>query len=274
MIIADITRTMYREVIDKTLLGELFHPKNYQGEISARYSIAHARLSPGSASLPHTLLKSSEVYFILQGYGTMHVGDEQEEIKSGQLVYIPPGKIQHIENSGTQELVFLAIVDPMWSQSDEMLGEPDTRKEESDDPFLIEAIHEAERGLSEGGIPIGSVLVRDNVIIGRGHNRRVQNGNPMIHAEIDCLMNAGRIGTYKDCVLYSTLMPCYLCAGAVVQFGISEVVVGESRNFSGAGEFMESHGVRVMDRDDHRCIWMMTEFIRNNPDLWNEDIGE
>ena len=274
MIIADIARTEYREVIDKTLLGELFHPKNYPEEVSARYSIAHAMLAPGSASLPHTLLRSSEAYYILQGEGTMHVGNEQERVTSGQLVYIPPGITQYIENCGAQELIFLAIVDPMWSGSDEILGKPGIRREELEDTFLAEAIHEAEKGRSEGGIPIGSVLVRDGVIIGRGHNRRVQEGNPMIHAEIDCLMNAGRIGSYRKCILYSTLMPCYLCAGAVVQFGVPEVVVGESRTFSGARTFMESHGVRVTDRDDTSCTRMMTEFIRKNPDLWNEDIGK
>lgn len=141
------------------------------------------------------------------------------------------------------------------------------------DPFMQEAIAEARRGLAEGGIPIGSVLVRENTIIGRGHNRRVQKKDPIIHAEIDCLMNAGRIGSYKNTVLYSTLMPCYLCAGAAVQFGIPRVVVGESRNFSGARAFMEEHGIVVIDLDLPGCVAMMAEFIRKNPLLWNEDIG-
>lgn len=142
------------------------------------------------------------------------------------------------------------------------------------DEFLVEAINEAKKGLSEGGIPIGSVLIKDNAIIGRGHNKRVQEANPMIHAEIDCLMNAGRIGSYKDTILYSTLMPCYLCAGAAVQFGIKKVIVGESVTFSGAKEFMESHGIEVVDLSDEECIKMMTDFIDANPTLWNEDIGE
>jgi cytosine/creatinine deaminase len=141
------------------------------------------------------------------------------------------------------------------------------------DPFLNAAIEEARQGVSEGGIPIGSVMVRDGKIIGRGHNRRVQNGDPMAHAEIDCLQNAGRIGHYRDTVLYSTLMPCYLCAGAVVQFGIRKVIVGESRTFPGAAEFMRSHGVEVIDVDDAQCIQMMETFIREKPELWNEDIG-
>lgn len=141
------------------------------------------------------------------------------------------------------------------------------------DPFMQEAIAEARRGLAEGGIPIGSVLVRKNTIIGRGHNRRVQKKDPIIHAEIDCLRNAGRIGSYKNTVLYSTLMPCYLCAGAAVQFGIPQVVVGESRNFSGAREFMEEHGIVVIDLDLPACVAMMADFIRKNPLLWNEDIG-
>ena len=142
------------------------------------------------------------------------------------------------------------------------------------DPFMREAIEEAIKGRDEGGIPIGSVLVRNNVILGRGHNRRVQEGDPIIHAEIDCLRNAGRIGTYRDAVLYSTLMPCYLCAGAAVQFGIKKVVVGESRNFAGAKAFMEEHGIEVIDLDLDECVSMMQEFISQNPRLWNEDIGE
>lgn len=142
------------------------------------------------------------------------------------------------------------------------------------DEFMKEAIAEARKGLEEGGIPIGSVLVRDGQIIGRGHNRRVQNGDPITHAEIDCLRNAGRIGSYKGATLYSTLMPCYLCAGAVVQFGIKKVVAGESQTFPGAREFMESHGVEVIDLDLKECKGMMAEFIQKSPELWNEDIGE
>jgi cytosine/creatinine deaminase len=142
------------------------------------------------------------------------------------------------------------------------------------DQFMREAIEEAKTGRAEGGIPIGSVLVRNNIILGRGHNRRVQEGDPIIHAEIDCLRNAGRIGTYRDAVLYSTLMPCYLCAGAAVQFGIKKVIVGESRNFAGARTFMEEHGIEVIDLDYGECVTMMQEFIAQNPLLWNEDIGE
>lgn len=142
------------------------------------------------------------------------------------------------------------------------------------DPFMQEAVAEARLGLSEGGIPIGSVLVRDGAIIGRGHNRRVQKGDPVIHAEIDCLMSAGRIGSFRATTLYSTLMPCYLCAGAAVQFRIPKVVVGESRTFAGARAFMEEHGIEVVDLDLPECVAMMEDFIRKNPALWNEDIGE
>ena len=138
---------------------------------------------------------------------------------------------------------------------------------------MMEAIHEARKGLSEGGIPIGSVLVRGGKIIGRGHNRRVQELNPMKHAEIDCLINAGRVGTYSDTVLYSTLMPCYLCAGAVVQFSIPKVIVGESRTFAGAEQFIRGHGIEVVNLNLDECVAMMTEFINANPKLWNEDIG-
>lgn len=142
------------------------------------------------------------------------------------------------------------------------------------DPFMLEAIREAKKGLSEGGIPIGSVLVRDGVIIGRGHNRRVQDKNPVIHAEIDCLQNAGRIGSYRLTTIYSTLMPCYLCAGAVVQFRIPRVVAGESQNFPGAREFLSANGVEVIDLNLTECVVMMENFIKDNPGLWNEDIGE
>ena len=148
------------------------------------------------------------------------------------------------------------------------------------DPFLRAAIDEAKKGLSEGGLPIGSVLVRGDQIIGRGHNRRVQHGDPMAHAEIDCMTNAGRQKTYADTVLYSTLMPCYLCTGAAVQFGVPQVIVGESINFPG-GEakwgrspaFMRANGIELIDLRDAECIEMMATFIRENPALWNEDIG-
>lgn len=142
------------------------------------------------------------------------------------------------------------------------------------DDFMQAAIAEAKQGLQEGGIPIGSVLVKGREILGRGHNKRVQDGDPVTHAEIDCLRNAGRVGTYKDTTLYSTLMPCYLCAGAVVQFGIKKVIVGESETFSGAKEFMESHGVEVTDLNLDECKQLMSQFIENSPQLWNEDIGK
>lgn len=142
------------------------------------------------------------------------------------------------------------------------------------DLLMNEAIEEAEKGLQEGGIPIGSVLVKDGKVIGRGHNMRVQENNPVMHAEINCLYNAGRIGKYKGTILYSTLMPCYLCAGAIVQFGIKKIVVGESETYSGAREFMESHGVEVIDLDIEYCKNLMKKFIQSQPQLWKEDIGE
>ncbi|MCF4970016.1 nucleoside deaminase [Nostoc sp. CMAA1605] len=142
------------------------------------------------------------------------------------------------------------------------------------DEFMQAAIQEAQQGRQEGGIPIGSVLVKDGQMIGKGHNKRVQDGDPVTHAEIDCLRNAGRIGSYRGTTLYSTLMPCYLCAGAVVQFGIKKVIAGESRTFPGAKEFMVSHGVEVIDLNLDECEQMMNDFITNNPELWNEDIGK
>ncbi|MEN9280931.1 MAG: nucleoside deaminase [Gloeomargarita sp. DG_1_4_bins_134] len=142
------------------------------------------------------------------------------------------------------------------------------------DVFMQAAIEQARQGFAEGGIPIGSVLVKDGQIVGAGRNRRVQDGDPMTHAEIDCLRRAGRIGSYRGTTLYSTLMPCYLCAGAVVQFGIKRVLVGESQTFPGAREFMEQHGVEVIDLNLPECQTMMQEFIRKNPELWYEDIGQ
>ena len=141
------------------------------------------------------------------------------------------------------------------------------------DSFMQAAIDVAKKSRSEGGIPIGSALVRANELIAVGHNKRVQENDPVTHAEIDCLRNAGRLGSFHDTTLYSTLMPCYLCAGAVVQFGIKKVIVGESRTFAGAAEFMGSHGVEVTDLDLPECVAMMQEFIAKHPALWNEDIG-
>jgi len=140
--------------------------------------------------------------------------------------------------------------------------------------FMKAAIEEAELGLQEGGIPIGAVLVRDNKIIGRGRNRRVQNNDPLAHAEIECLRDAGRIGSYTDTILFTTLMPCYLCSGAIVQFGIEKIVVGESRSFKGDGDFLKDHWVSFDDWDWDECRLLMEEFKKKNPTLWKEDIGK
>ncbi len=142
------------------------------------------------------------------------------------------------------------------------------------DKFMELAIEEARKGLAEGGIPIGSVLVKGDQVCGSGHNQRIQQDNPILHAEIHCLQEAGRVGSYRDTVLYSTLMPCYLCSGAIVQFGIKKVIVGESATFSGTLEFLEQHGVEVIDLDLDSCKQMMKEFVDNNPTLWQEDIGK
>ena len=142
------------------------------------------------------------------------------------------------------------------------------------DKFMRMAINQAKIGLSEGGIPIGSVLIKEGRFISKGHNKRVQEQNPILHGEMDCLNNAGRIGNYKNTVIYSTLMPCFMCAGTIVQFKIPKVIVGESQTFSGAREFMESHGVEVIDLANEECIEMMREFVKKNPELWHEDIGE
>lgn len=142
------------------------------------------------------------------------------------------------------------------------------------DIFMCAAIEEAIEGMKEGGVPIGAVLVEDGKIIGRGRNKRVQLGDQMMHAEIDCLRNARLTGGYRNTTLYSTLMPCYLCAGAIVQFGIKKVVVGESNSAPEASDFMESHGIDVMNLDLKECRELMESYIRNNPALWNEFLSE
>ena len=136
------------------------------------------------------------------------------------------------------------------------------------------ALEEARQGLAEGGIPVGAVLVRDGQIIGRGHNQRIQQDNPILHGEMACLKDAGPQHSYRDTVLYSTLMPCFMCAGTVVQFRIPRVVVGEARNFEGAGDFLRDQGVEVVDLDAAECIEMLGEYIAENTDQWHGDIGE
>ncbi|MCX6074782.1 MAG: nucleoside deaminase [Campylobacterales bacterium] len=144
------------------------------------------------------------------------------------------------------------------------------------DMFMLEAIKEAEKGLAEGGIPIGSVLVHEGTIIGRGHNRRIQKGSTILHGEMDALENAGRLSAsvYKNCTLYTTLSPCPMCSGAISLYGIPRVVIAENRNFLGEEELLRSRGVELHILDDHHCIEMMERFIKENPKLWNEDIGE
>ena len=142
------------------------------------------------------------------------------------------------------------------------------------DKFMIEAIEMAKKSFKEGGIPIGSVLVKNGVIVAKGHNKRVQENNPILHGEMDCLNNAGRLASYKDCVIYSTLMPCYMCAGTIVQFKIPKVIVGESKTFAGARAFMEDHGVEVIDLNLDECKQLMNQFILKKPEIWFEDIGE
>ncbi len=139
---------------------------------------------------------------------------------------------------------------------------------------MQEAIRQARKSLNEGGIPIGSALVKNGRLVASGHNKRVQEDNPILHGEMDCLNNAGRVGSFRDTVIYSTLMPCYMCAGTIVQFKIPKVIVAESRTFAGAREFMEQHGVEVIDLDLPECVEMMNQFIAAKPDVWNEDIGE
>ncbi len=144
------------------------------------------------------------------------------------------------------------------------------------DPFLAEAIVEAEAGLAEGGIPIGSVLVHQGKIIGRGHNRRVQRGSAILHGEMDALENAGRLpaAVYTESILYTTLSPCPMCSGAILLYRIPRVVVGENRTFQGDEDLLRSRGVTVDVLQDARCIELMQESIDQNPALWDEDIGK
>jgi cytosine deaminase len=144
------------------------------------------------------------------------------------------------------------------------------------DPFLKMAIEEARQGLAEGGIPIGSVLVLDGNVVGRGHNRRVQKGSAILHAEMDCLENACRLrpADYRRSVLYSTLSPCDMCSGTALLYRIPRIVIGENRTFQGPEDYVRSRGVKLEIVNDAECIALMQEFIATHPELWNEDIGE
>lgn len=144
------------------------------------------------------------------------------------------------------------------------------------DKFMQAAITEAQQGLAEGGVPIGSVLVYQGKIIGRGHNRRVQQGSPILHGEMDALENAGRqpAHVYRECTIYTTLSPCCMCSGAIELYGIPRVVVGENKTFMGAEERLRQAGVEVVVLQDKTCIELMETFIDRHPELWNEDIGE
>ena len=146
----------------------------------------------------------------------------------------------------------------------------------SDDMFLIEAINEARKGLKEGGIPIGSVIVHNNKIIGRGHNKRVQQDSVVLHGEMDALENAGRqkASIYKECVLYTTLSPCSMCSGTILLYGIPKVIIGENKTFLGEENLLKSKGVEVIVVNNEECIDLMAKFIKDKPELWHEDIGE
>jgi cytosine/creatinine deaminase len=144
------------------------------------------------------------------------------------------------------------------------------------DEFMTAAIEEAQKGLQEGGIPIGSVLVHRGKVIGRGHNRRIQKNSAVLHGEMDALENAGRLApaVYNECVIYTTLSPCSMCSGAILLYGIPKVVVGENRTFMGEEDLLRSRGVSVVVLQEPTCIELMKNFIKANPELWNEDIGE
>ncbi|MDP4624474.1 MAG: nucleoside deaminase [Akkermansiaceae bacterium] len=144
------------------------------------------------------------------------------------------------------------------------------------DHFLQAALEEARKGLAEGGIPIGSVIVRNGEIIGRGHNKRIQQGSTVLHGEMDALENAGRLAPsiYRECTLYTTLSPCPMCSGAILLYKIPRVIIGENKTFLGAEDHLRSNGVELEVVNDLSCIAMMEDFIKARPELWNEDIGE
>ncbi|WP_416307527.1 nucleoside deaminase [Neptunicella sp. SCSIO 80796] len=144
------------------------------------------------------------------------------------------------------------------------------------DKFLNAAIEEAKQGLAEGGIPIGSVLVIDGKIVGRGHNQRIQKGSPILHAEMDCFENCGRLkaADYRRATLYSTLSPCDMCSGTALLYGIPRIVIGENKTFQGPEDYVRSRGVEVTVLDNQECQQLMEDFIKARPELWNEDIGE
>ena len=144
------------------------------------------------------------------------------------------------------------------------------------DPFMLAAIEEAKTGLSEGGVPIGSVVVHSGQIVGRGHNRRVQSGSAILHAEMDALERTGRrpAAFYRECTLYTTLSPCSMCSGAIVLYKIPRVVIGENQSFLGEEKWLADHGVQLEVMHDIRCIKLMREFMQKHPQLWAEDIGE
>ncbi len=143
----------------------------------------------------------------------------------------------------------------------------------SDSHFMSAAFEQAQKSYDEGGLPIGAVMVENDVVIAAGHNRRVQDGDPIAHGEMDCLRRAGRRARYNGVTMYTTLSPCMMCAGTIVQFGVPRVVIGEATNFAGNIEFLQSHGVEVTQLNDASCIELMSRFIRERPELWDEDIA-
>jgi creatinine deaminase len=144
---------------------------------------------------------------------------------------------------------------------------------EQDLKFMTMAFDQAQKSYDEGGLPIGAVMAEDGKVLAAGHNKRVQEGDPIAHGEMDCLRQAGRRNSYKNVTLYTTLSPCMMCAGTIVQFGIKRVIIGEDENFAGNIAFLESHGVEVVVLDDKRCIALMARLIQEKPQLWNEDIA-
>lgn len=142
------------------------------------------------------------------------------------------------------------------------------------DFFIRAALEQAQKSYDEGGLPIGAIMTVDNVIVSAGHNRRVQDGDPIAHGEMDCMRRAGRRRSYRDVTLYTTLSPCMMCSGTIIQFGIPRVVIGEAENFSGNIDFLKARGVEIILLNNDKCIALMSRFMLEKPEVWNEDIGE
>jgi cytosine/creatinine deaminase len=251
------------------------------GSIGAVRNLHLVSVLPGAARGNHYHRVRTEVLLVharspwrlLWKEGEFAAAEHRFEGRGAALISIPPLTPHTLLNDGTEELWVTAFLDgPYDPAAPDVVPYPLTPAQ---DPFLEAAIGQARKSLSEGGIPIGSVLIHEGRIIGQGHNCRVQTGSAIDHGEMNCLRNAGRLpaSVYRESTMYSTLSPCPMCSGAIVLYKIPRVVIGENRNFLGAEDYLKANSVEVLVTDDSRCITLMKQFIDANLALWNEDIG-